>query len=52
MTDYGQFVALSGPSHGEPRRWWRGTAAAALEIVAPLPDEADLDEIWLALQDA
>ncbi|HEX3454210.1 MAG TPA: hypothetical protein VHS03_06265 [Gaiellaceae bacterium] len=49
MTDYGQSVALSGPSHEEPRRWWRGTAAAALELLTPLPDGTDLDSIWRAL---
>ena len=49
MTDYGQFVALSGPSYEDPRRWWRGTAALALERLAPLPDQADLDAIWRAL---
>jgi hypothetical protein len=52
MTDYGQSVALSGPTHEEPRRWWRGTAAAALELLAPLPDGADLDAIWRALRAA
>ena len=50
MTDYGQSVALSGPTHEEPRRWWRGTAAAALEVLTPLPDGADLDAIWHALR--
>jgi hypothetical protein len=49
MTDYGQSVALSGPTHEDPRRWWRGTAAAALELVTPLPEGADLDAIWRAL---
>jgi hypothetical protein len=49
LTDYGQSVALSGPTHEEPRRWWRGTAAAALERLAPLPEGADLDAIWRAL---
>jgi hypothetical protein len=49
MTDYGQSVALSGPGHEQPRRWWRGTATAALDLVAPLPDEADLNAIWRAL---
>jgi len=50
MTDYGQSVALSGPTYEEPRRWWRGTAAVALELLAPLPDGADLDAIWRALR--
>ena len=50
LTDYGQSVALSGPTYEEPRRWWRGTAAAALERLAPLPDGADLDAIWRALR--
>ena len=49
MTDFGQSVALSGPTYEEPRRSWRGTAAAALELLAPLPDGADLDAIWRAL---
>ncbi len=49
MTDYGQSVALSGPTYEEPRRWWRGTATAALELLSPLPDAADLDAIWRAL---
>jgi hypothetical protein len=35
-----------------PRRWWRGTAAEALELLAPLPDGADLDAIWRALHAA
>jgi hypothetical protein len=50
MTDYGQSVALSGPMHEEPRRWWRGSAVAALERLSPLPDGADLDTIWRALR--
>ena len=50
MTDYGQSVALSGPTHEEPRRWWRGTAVVALELLAPLPEGADLDAIWRALR--
>ena len=50
MTDYGQSVALSGPTYEEPRRWWRGTATAALELLTPLPDGADLDAIWRALR--
>ena len=49
ITDYGQSVALSGPTYEDPRRWWRGTASKALELLAPLPDEADLNAIWLAL---
>jgi hypothetical protein len=49
MTDYGQFVALSGPSHEDPRHLWRGTASNALDLLAPLPDGADLDAIWQAL---
>ena len=49
MTDYGQSVALSGPTYEDPRRWWRGTAAIALALLAPLPDGADLDAIWRAL---
>lgn len=52
MTDFGHSVALSGPTHEEPRRWWRGTAAAALELLASLPDEADLDAVWRALRAA
>ena len=50
VTDYGQFVALSGPTHEDPRRWWRGTAAAALELLAALPEGADLDAVWCALR--
>ncbi len=50
MTDYGQSVALSGPTYEEPRRWVRGTAANALELRVPLPDGADLDAIWRALR--
>ena len=49
MTDFGQSVALSGPTYEDPRRWWRGSSAAALELLAPLPDGADLDAIWRAL---
>ena len=49
MTDYGQFVALSGPTHEDPRRLWRGPPLKALELLAPLPDGADLDTIWHAL---
>ncbi len=49
MTDYGQSVALSGPTYEEPRRWWRGESSEALELLAPLPDGADLDTIWQAL---
>jgi hypothetical protein len=49
MTDYGQFVALSGPTHEDPRRLWRGPPSKALELLAPLPDGADLDTIWQAL---
>ncbi len=49
MTDYGQSVVLFGPTYEEPRRWWRGTATVALELIAPLPDRADLDAIWRAL---
>lgn len=52
MTDYGQSVALSGPSHEEPRRWWRGPSSTALERLATLPDGADLDAIWRALHAA
>jgi hypothetical protein len=52
VTDFGQFVSLSGPSYEEPRRLWRGTAAAALERVASLPDGADFDAIWRALHAA
>ncbi|HST25540.1 MAG TPA: hypothetical protein VLJ76_06085 [Gaiellaceae bacterium] len=50
MTDYGQSVALSGPTNEEPRRWWRGTAANALAVIVSLPDGADLDTIWHALR--
>src|SRR6266849_7938532 len=49
LTDYGQSVALSGPTNEEPRRWWRGSSSKALELLAPLPDGADLDTIWQAL---
>jgi len=49
MTDYGQSVALSGPSHEQPRRWWRGPSSSALELLAPLPDGTDLEAIWQAL---
>ena len=49
LTDYGQSIALSGPTHEDPRRWWRGTSAVALELLAPLPDGTDLDAIWRAL---
>jgi hypothetical protein len=52
MTDYGQFVALSGPAHEEPRRWWRGPSSKALELLAQLPAGADLDTIWEALHAA
>ena len=52
MTDYGQSVALSGPTYEDPRRWWRGTASTALELLQPLPDGADLDAIWRALHAA
>jgi hypothetical protein len=52
MTDYGQSVALSGPSHEEPRRWWRGPASKALELLTSLPEGADLDTIWRALHAA
>ena len=50
MTDYGQFVALSGPAYEDPRRLWRGKPSKALELLAPLPDGADLDTIWQALR--
>jgi len=49
MTAYGLSVALSGPTYDDPRRWWRGPSSKALELLAPLPDGADLDTIWLAL---
>jgi hypothetical protein len=49
LTDFGQSVALSGPTYEDPRRWWRGTSAVALELLAPLPDGTDLDAIWRAL---
>jgi hypothetical protein len=52
MTDYGQSVALYGPNQEEPRRWWRGTATAALELLVPLPEGADLDAIWRVLHAA
>jgi len=52
MTDFGQSVALSGPTYEEPRRWWRGSSSEALELLAPLPDGADLDTIWRALHAA
>ncbi len=50
MTDFGQSVALSGPTYEEPRRWWRGPSAKALELLAPLPDGTDLDTIWQTLR--
>jgi hypothetical protein len=49
LTDYGQSIALSGPTYEEPRRWWRGSSSTALELLAPLPDGADLDTIWETL---
>jgi hypothetical protein len=49
MTDYGDVVALSGSSHEEPRRWWRGTPSRAIELLAPLPDGVSLDAVWQAL---
>jgi hypothetical protein len=49
MTDYGDVVALSGPSHEEPRRWWRGTPSRAVELIAPLPEGVGLDAVWEAL---
>ena len=50
MTDYGNVVALSGPPHEEPRRWWRGSPSKALELIAPLPDGVGLDTVWKAVQ--
>ena len=50
MTDYGDVVALSGPSHEEPRRWWRGTPSRAVELIAPLPAGVSLDAVWEALR--
>ena len=50
MTDYGNVVALSGPPHEEPRRWWRGSPAKALELLASLPDSAELDRVWQTLR--
>jgi len=50
MTDYGDVVALAGPSHEEPRRWWRGKPAMALELLAPLPQGVGLDAVWEALR--
>jgi len=52
MTDYGQSIALSGPTYEEPRRLWRGRSADALELLARLPDDTDLDAIWRALYGA
>jgi hypothetical protein len=52
MADFGDSVALSGPTYEEPRRWWRGSASTALELLASLPDTADLDSIWQALHAA
>jgi hypothetical protein len=49
LTDFGQSIALSGPTHEDPRRWWRGTSPVALELLAPLPEGTDLDAIWRAL---
>lgn len=50
MTDYGRSgIALSGPTHEQPRRWWRGQSSEALELLTPLPDDTDLDAIWQAL---
>jgi hypothetical protein len=50
MTDYGHSgIALSGPTHEQPRRWWRGQSSEALALLAPLPDGTDLEAIWQAL---
>ena len=49
LTDYGQSVALSGPTDEQPRRWWRGESSEALERLSALPDGASFDTIWQTL---
>lgn len=49
LTDFGQSVSLSGPPRQDPRPSWRGPHSQAVELLAPLPDDAGVAAVWQAL---
>jgi hypothetical protein len=49
VSDYDETVHLVGPPREHPRRVWRGPEWQALELLAPLPDDAGVAAVWRAL---
>jgi hypothetical protein len=42
LSDFGETVHLVGPPREHPRRAWKGPEWRALELLAPLPEDAGI----------